>query len=57
MLICGVVVSLIASCVVTRGFKPWLGQANDLYDLFLLLRQYAHSIMEEEQRLVGLESG
>ena len=50
-------VSVLASSAVDCGFEPWSDQTKDYkIDIFLLLL-YAHSIQEEDQRLVSLESG
>jgi hypothetical protein len=49
-------VSMLASSVVDRGYKPRSGQTKD-YEIGICCFSAKRSIKEKEQRLVGSESG
>jgi hypothetical protein len=53
----GVMVSVLASSAVDRGFELWSGHTKVYANWYLLLLWLARSIKEKEQRLVGSESG
>jgi hypothetical protein len=52
-----IMVSVLASSVVDRGFKPRSGQNQKLSNWYVLLLRLAHNIKKKEQRLAGSESG
>ena len=52
----GVMASVLASGALNRGFEPQLGQTED-FKIDVLLLCWARSTNEQEQRLVGSESG
>ena len=52
----GLMVSVLASSAVDRGFEPRSGQTKDFKFGFYLLLRLACIIKEKEQRLVGSES-
>ena len=52
-----VMVSVLVSNVVDRGFESRSSQTKRLYNWYLWLLREAHSIKEKEQRLVGSKSG
>jgi hypothetical protein len=52
----GVMVSVLASSAVNRGFEPQLGQTKD-YKIGIWCFSAKRSIKEKEQRLVGSQSG
>ena len=51
----GVMVSVLASSAIDRGFKPRSGQTKD-YKIGICCFSAKHSIKEKEQRLVDSES-
>ena len=52
----GVMISVLASSEVDRGFESRLGQTKDYTILYLFLRD-VRSIKEKEQRLIASVSG
>jgi hypothetical protein len=54
----GVMVSVLTSSVVDRGFKPWSGQIND-YKIGVCCFSDKHATLktkDKDQRLIGSES-